>query len=123
MSEALTDLCPLSLCPRDAETSAGQRLAAIGRDLRVVFLRLILTEDLTDDLPDPTQTWARFGDDNRADADGQPRAANPNDAAAGIDDDDDRPAARRGPTAMAGRDIGALARDAGAQVHRAVRLG
>ena len=94
VSEALTDLCPLSLCPRDAETSAGQRLAAIGRDLRVVFLRLILTDDLTDDLPDPTQTWARFGDDNRADADGQPRAANPNDVAAGIDDDDDRPAAR-----------------------------
>ncbi len=44
VSEPLTELCPPELCPRDAETSLGRRLAAIGRDLRVVYLHTILTE-------------------------------------------------------------------------------
>jgi hypothetical protein len=75
VTEALTDLCPPSLCPRDEETSLRQRLTAIVQDLRVIFLRATLTADVTADLPDPTQTWARFGESDDAEADDEPRAA------------------------------------------------
>ena len=61
VSEAVTNLCPQKLCPPNVETSVLDRLAAMGRDLRVVFLHLVLTDDLTADLPDPTETWAGFG--------------------------------------------------------------
>ncbi|MBP1634426.1 MAG: sulfatase [Acidobacteria bacterium] len=61
VSEALTSLCPERLCPPGEENSRARRLAAMGRDLRVVFLHLVLTRDLTASLPDPTQTWADFG--------------------------------------------------------------
>ena len=62
VSESVTFLCPLRLCPADEATSHFSRLAAISRDLRIVFLRFVLTEDLTAGLPDPTETWAGFGD-------------------------------------------------------------
>ncbi len=60
VSEPVTDLCPTALCPRDTDTAILGRLAAIARDLRVVYLHLILTEDLTAGLPDPRATWAGF---------------------------------------------------------------
>ena len=60
VSEPVTDLCPTSLCPRDSDTAILGRLAAIARDLRVVYLHVILTEDLTAGLPDPRTTWAGF---------------------------------------------------------------
>ena len=59
VSEAVTAICPPSLCAVD-QGSPLQRFAAMGRDLRAVFLRLVLTPDLTTHLPDPTATWARF---------------------------------------------------------------
>lgn len=65
VSEAVTAICPPSLCTGD-QASGLQRVAAMGRDLRAVFLRLVLTPDLTANLPDPTATWARF--DASADA-------------------------------------------------------
>jgi hypothetical protein len=40
----------------------------MAQDLRVVFLHLTLTEDLTRGLPDPTATWAGFGGDAAASA-------------------------------------------------------
>ncbi len=116
VSEPLTDLCPPTLCPRDMETSLGRRLAAISRDLQVIYLHRILTGDLTARLPDPTTTWAGFGGGGDAsalaDGGGQLRARrrvltrardpkgpppqlldNPNDIAAGTDDDAQPPAA------------------------------
>ena len=60
VSEPVTDLCPTSLCPRDSDAAILGRLAAIARDLRVVYLHVILTEDLTAGLPDPRTTWAGF---------------------------------------------------------------
>ena len=60
VSEPVTDLCPTSLCPRDSDTAILGRLAAIARDLRVVYLHVILTEDLRAGLPDPRATWAGF---------------------------------------------------------------
>jgi hypothetical protein len=69
--ESLTRLCPEALCASSAgEGSLGQRLRAIAIDLRVVFLHAILTDDLTADLPEPTETWAGFGA-------GQPDAGTP----------------------------------------------
>ena len=61
VSEAVTSLCPERLCPPGGDVSFTGRLAAMARDLRVVFLRLVLTDDLTAGLPDPTETWAGFG--------------------------------------------------------------
>jgi arylsulfatase A-like enzyme len=60
VSETVTGLCPVKLCPRIVETSMPERLAAMESDLQVVYLHLILTPDLTTRLPDPTQTWAGF---------------------------------------------------------------
>lgn len=68
VAEALTSLCPRRLCPPDTETSLAGRLAAMARDLRVVFLHLVLTEDLTEGLPDPTATWARLAEGNEPSA-------------------------------------------------------
>ncbi len=68
VSEAVTALCPPSLCTGD-QASSFARLAAMGRDLRAVFLRLVLTPDLTAGVPDPTATWARF-DESAGDPEG-----------------------------------------------------
>jgi len=76
VSEAVTGLCPQKLCPTGTETSHASRLASMARDLRVVFLHLVLTEDLTRDLPDPTETWAGFdGGDRVADVEGAEEAS------------------------------------------------
>jgi hypothetical protein len=60
--ESVTSLCPRALCAAGGEGSVADRLAAIARDLRVVYLHTVLTDDLTAGLPDPTATWAGFGD-------------------------------------------------------------
>lgn len=80
--EPVTSLCPERYCPPEAGVSAADRLGAMGRDLRVVFLRLVLTPDLAGSLPDPTQSWARFGDDGRGpvDADALPRSGSTQEA-------------------------------------------
>lgn len=65
VSEPLTSLCPRTLCPADPDATLANRLAAMGRDLRVVLLHLILTDDLTEGLPDPTATWARLAGRDR----------------------------------------------------------
>jgi arylsulfatase A-like enzyme len=67
VSEAVTSLCPERLCPPDGHVPFEGRLAAMARDLRVVFLHMVLTDDLTAGLPDPTETWGNF------DAGGTPR--------------------------------------------------
>ena len=60
--ETVTSLCPRALCqPEARDTSLGRRLVAIAKDVRVVFLRMALTADLTARLPDPTEGWAGFG--------------------------------------------------------------
>ena len=78
VAEAVTALCPPSVCA-GAGGSTASRLAAMMRDLRVVFLHLVLTSDLTGNLADPSTGWANFGDvedvdsagDDGADAGGE----------------------------------------------------
>lgn len=75
VSEPVTELCPTALCPRVTDSAILGRLAAIARDLRVIYLHLVLTEDLTAGLPDTLATWAGFGDraDSPADQAAWPR--------------------------------------------------
>ena len=61
VSEPVTDLCPQALCPREAERSIGARLLAITRDLRAIYLRIVLTDDLARSVPDLDGRWAGFG--------------------------------------------------------------
>jgi len=67
--EAVTALCPPTLCSAGSSSIAG-RMLAMGRDLRVVFLHLVLTGDLAGGLPDLTANWANFGDDMSGATDG-----------------------------------------------------
>ena len=70
VSEAVTALCPPTLCAAPDPPSLRARIAAMSGDLRVVFLHLVLTSDLTQSLPDPTTTWAGFaGGDARVPTD------------------------------------------------------
>jgi hypothetical protein len=81
VTEAVTRLCPETLCAeRDAEP-VGARLTAIGRDLYVVFLLRLLTDDLTASLPDVTETWAGF--------DGSPDGRAPDSTSTDSEGDDD----------------------------------
>ncbi len=57
--EHLTDLCPAELCPRDV-VPAARRLRALAADLRVVFLHVLLPEDLTASLPQISHAWGDF---------------------------------------------------------------
>jgi hypothetical protein len=95
VSEAVTALCPATLCTPVDAGSAVSRLAAMGRDLRVVFLHLILTPDLTRGLPDPSTTWAGFGTYDAA-APGDPDAQPQDEAGAGSDADRVRDRWRQG---------------------------
>ena len=58
--EAVTSLCGSVKCqgPREPLLS---RLAAIADDLRILYLHLVLTDDLRRRLPDLTTDWARWG--------------------------------------------------------------
>lgn len=77
--EAVTTLCPPTLCSQGSSGFA-ERMAAMCRDLRVVFLHLVLTADLAAGLPDLTATWANFGD-------AQPGASDEDDAQVADDPD------------------------------------
>ena len=57
--EAVTDLCPERLCPRDPVTRI-QRLARMGSDIRYLWLHVFLTADLRSSLPPLTSNWANF---------------------------------------------------------------
>lgn len=92
VTESVTSLCPRTLCATGAEGSPADRLAAIGRDLRVVFLHTILPDDLAASLPDPTGTWAGFDDDlqgSSADVMDDPGTSADAQVASGRDDDAD----------------------------------
>ena len=59
VQEPLTELCPAALCPpRRAPPTA--RLAGILSDLAVVYLAVILPDDLAERLPPVTQGWRDF---------------------------------------------------------------
>ena len=57
--QAATDLCPESLCPRRT-VQLTDRLSAMGSDIRIVALHLLLPEDLRGSLPPLTSDWANF---------------------------------------------------------------
>lgn len=59
VQEPLTELCPRALCPPD-RAPPGARLAAILSDLAVVYLAVVLPDDLTARLPPVTQGWRDF---------------------------------------------------------------
>ena len=64
--EHLTDLCPVELCPR-AAAPLSERLRGLASDLWVVFLHILLPDELTTSLPGISQAWGDFqaGDDTR----------------------------------------------------------
>ena len=57
--EPLTGLCPEALCPPD-RAAAGGRLAGVLRDLAVVYLTVVLPDELAARLPPVTQSWNDF---------------------------------------------------------------
>ena len=57
--EAVTDLCPERLCSRDPVT-VRQRVTAMGSDIRILWLHVILPPDLRTSLPPLTNDWANF---------------------------------------------------------------
>ena len=58
--EAVTQLCPERLCGPPPEP-LGERLRMIADDVRVLYLHILLTDDLKGDLPSLTANWANFG--------------------------------------------------------------
>ncbi len=56
-----TMLCPDDLCNKSRKDSLPQRLAALGSDLSIVYLHLLLPSDLRVWLPPITQNWMNFG--------------------------------------------------------------
>ena len=59
VEEPLTDLCPESLCPRD-RPGLGAWLYGVLRDLAIVYLRVVLPDELAAPLPPVNQTWNNF---------------------------------------------------------------
>ncbi|MCY4598985.1 MAG: sulfatase-like hydrolase/transferase [Acidobacteria bacterium] len=57
--EPLTELCPAALCP-PARAGPAARLAALLSDLGVVYLAVVLPDDLAAALPPVTQGWRDF---------------------------------------------------------------
>ena len=60
--EPLTGLCPETLCPPD-RPGAGGWLAAVLGDLSVVYLQVVLPDDVAAALPPVTHSWRDFADD------------------------------------------------------------
>lgn len=60
--ETATELCPESLCGERARKEGGDRLRSLVDDLSVVSLRLLLPDDLADDLPSVDATFEGFRD-------------------------------------------------------------
>ena len=59
VEEPLTDLCPETLCP-PAPPPFGAWLAGVLRDLAVVYLTVVLPDDLAEPLPPVDQNWKGF---------------------------------------------------------------
>ena len=59
VEEPLTDLCPETLCRSD-RAAFGARLAVVLRDLAVVYLTVVLPDDLAAPLPPVDQNWKDF---------------------------------------------------------------
>ena len=59
VQEPLTELCPEALCP-PARTALGAWLAGVMSDLAVVYLSVVLPDELTAALPPVDQTWNDF---------------------------------------------------------------
>ena len=57
--EAVSRLCPERLCKRDPTTLA-ERLRGMASDIRIVWLHVLLTEDLRSGLPPLTSNWGNF---------------------------------------------------------------
>jgi hypothetical protein len=75
-SEPITHVCPDRLCTSSATRQGqGERLRSLARDLRIVEGRLLLPDDLADDLPAIDRDWEDFaadaGDDGLAEAAGE----------------------------------------------------
>lgn len=62
--EAVTMLCPVRLCVQNRQL-ALPRIRALARDLSVVYAHLVLPARFTRHLPDITQTWGHFLDDDK----------------------------------------------------------
>ena len=58
--EALTDLCPESVCLEESTQSRPERWARIIDDLSIVSRHILLPEGLTRDLPPIDQSWSNF---------------------------------------------------------------
>ena len=59
VQEPLTELCPAALCP-PARAGPAARLAGVLSDLTVVYLAVVLPDDLAATLPPVTQGWRDF---------------------------------------------------------------
>ena len=60
-SGTFTMLCPDEFCNKPMKDSLPQRLVALGSDLSIVYLHLLLPSDLRVWLPPITQNWMNFG--------------------------------------------------------------
>ncbi|MDH3689795.1 MAG: sulfatase-like hydrolase/transferase [Gammaproteobacteria bacterium] len=61
--EPVTHLCPENLCGSpESEDDHGELLKAVISDLGIVYLHFLLPEELTTTLPDITQSWRDFGE-------------------------------------------------------------
>ncbi len=73
VSESITRLCPTDLCRR-AREPAGERISFLASDLGVVYLHLLLPEDLAERLPSVSDNWMGFREEGGdADAAARPR--------------------------------------------------
>ena len=59
VDEPLTDLCPATLCPPE-RAAFGVWITGVLRDLAIVYLTVVLPDDLAAPLPPVTQTWNDF---------------------------------------------------------------
>lgn len=72
--EAITKLCPDTVCggaEREGTATATARLAAVVRDLEVVYLHVLLPEALRRGLPAVTETWRDFQQRGSATGEGE----------------------------------------------------
>ncbi|HTU16234.1 MAG TPA: sulfatase-like hydrolase/transferase [Solirubrobacterales bacterium] len=68
--EPITQVCPESICPANADEDGGflDAMSAFTDDLQVVSAHLLLPESLGDSLPDISQTFEGFGGDDTVSA-------------------------------------------------------
>ena len=58
---ALTQLCPEGLCMRDEGRGVSERLSGMLSDLAIVYLHIVLSDDLRAFLPSIAHGWRGFG--------------------------------------------------------------